>query len=268
MHIRNIIFFVLLSLPLLAQKSIPPKPNTLVNDYAGILQPSQREALERKLVAYDDSTSTQIAVVIEESLEGAPIFDYSYELAQTWGIGSGENDNGVLIYIAFQDRKLFIQTGYGAEGFLPDALAKRIIENVIKPNFRNGEYYRGIAEATTIIMKLGSGEYTRDDVESEDGIPAFVVLLILFLLVVVIFSLLGGSDDFGDGGGYGGGGWYDYEDDDYGHPRRRRRGGGWIVLPGGGWSGGGGGGGFGGGGGGFGGFGGGGFGGGGAGGGW
>lgn len=267
MYIRNVLFFLLLTVPLLAQKSIPPRPNTLVNDYVGILQPAEVQALERKLVAYDDSTSIQIAVVIEESLEGAPIFDYSYELAQSWGIGSGENDSGVLLYIAFQDRQLFIQTGYGAEGFLPDALAKRIIENILKPNFRNGEYFRGIARATTTIMRLGSGEYTRKDVESEGGIPAFVVLLILFILVVVIFSLLGGNDDFGDGGGYGRRGWYDYDDDDYGRPRRRRRGGGWIIIPGGGggWSGGGGGG-FGGGG--FGGFGGGGFGGGGAGGSW
>lgn len=249
----------------LAQKNIPPKPNTLVNDYIGLLQNNERQALERKLVAYDDSTSIQIAVVIDNSLEGEAAFDYSYRLAEAWGIGSGETNNGILLYIAYQDRELFIQTGYGAEGFLPDALAKRIIENIIKPNFRNGAYYQGIDRATSTIMQLGSGEYRADELPGEGGIPAYVIIIGLFLLVIVVFSLLGNSDDWGDGGGYYGGGRYDY--DDYGRGRRHRRGGGWIVIPGGGgWSGGGGGGGFGGGG--FGGFGGGGFGGGGAGGSW
>ncbi|NRB65495.1 MAG: TPM domain-containing protein, partial [Saprospiraceae bacterium] len=234
-----------------AQKSIPPQPNTLVNDYVGLLEFNEREALERKLVAYADSTSIQIAVVIDRSLQGEAAFDYSYRLAEAWGIGQGETNNGILLYIAYNDRQLFIQTGYGAEGFLPDALAKRIIENILKPNFRNGAYYQGIERATTTIMQLGSGEYSAEEIPSEEGLPTYVTILILILLIIVIISLFGNSDDWGDGGGYSGNGPYDYG------RRRSRRGGGWILMPGGGgWSGGGGGG-FGGGG--FGGFGGGGF---------
>jgi len=259
----SIVFFLaLLTLPLLAQqKEIPPVPNPprLVNDFADILNPAQEAALERKLVAYDDTTSTQIAVVIESSIGGEDIFDYSFRLAESWGIGgSEENDNGVLIYIAFEDRNLFIQTGYGAEGFLPDAYAKRIIDNVITPAFRNQQYYEGLNEATDIIMGLGSGEYTAEELEEEGGgnpIPGIVILILIVILVVALMSSGGGDDD----GGFHRGGRYN------------RGGGGWVFFPmggGGGWSGGGGGSGGFGGGGGFGGFGGGSFGGGGAGGSW
>lgn len=238
-----------------------PVPPRLVNDYTGTLAPGEAAALEQKLVAYNDSSSTQIAIVMEQSTEGDDIFDYSLRLAEAWGVGRKGKDNGILIYIALQDRKLYIQTGYGAEGFLPDALAKRIIENVIKPAFREGRYYAGLNGATDIIMKLGSGEYTADQLQGGDeGFPwASIVIIILLLFILSwIFQRRGPhrNDDDDDDGGYWRGGRYDTR------PR-----GGWMVFPGGGGFGGGGGG-FGGGGGGFGGFGGGGFGGGGAGGGW
>ncbi|MEL6944833.1 MAG: TPM domain-containing protein [Bacteroidota bacterium] len=240
-----------------AQKAIPPKSFQLVNDYARVLQASEKRALERKLVAYNDSTSTQIAVVIDNSLQGEDIFDYSFRLAESWGIGQGEKNNGILIYIAFSDRKLWIQTGYGAEGFLPDAMAKQIIDGIITPAFRQQQYYGGLDRATDVIIKLAEGEYTADDMRGNGDDSLFPIIMI-FLIILIIFILAsrgGGGDD--DGGYYRGG---RYE---------RRRGGGWVIMPGSGsWDVGGGGGGWTGGGGGFGGFGGGSFGGGGAGGGW
>jgi len=243
----------------LAAKDVPPPSNTLVTDFAGILQPQEQAALERKLVAYDDSTSTQIAVVIERSLEGDDLFNYTLRLVEEWGIGREGKDNGILLYIAYDDRKIIIQTGYGTEGFLPDALAKRIIENVLKPTFRQNQYYAGIDRATDVIMRLGSGEYYNEGGDrrsnSEEGIPPFAMIIIIVVAIIIIRSLF--NDDGGGGGGYHRGGRYD----------SRRSRGGWIFLPGGGGGFGGGGGSFGGGGG-FGGFGGGGFGGGGASGGW
>ncbi len=235
-----------------------PVPPRLVNDYAGMLTPAEASALESKLVAYNDSTSTQIAIVIEPTIEGDDVFDYSLRLAASWGVGQKGKDNGILIFIALQDRKLYIQTGYGAEGFLPDALAKRIIETVIKPAFREGQYYAGLNEATTIIMKLGAGEFTADQLGNsadQDGFP-WMTIIIIIVLIVILSGWIGKNNrhhhDDDDDGGYWRGGRYDVG------PRS----GGWMVFPGGG----GGGGGFGGGG--FGGFGGGGFGGGGAGGSW
>ncbi|MCF8247623.1 MAG: TPM domain-containing protein [Saprospiraceae bacterium] len=255
---KNIPLFLFLLLPFFAEaKEVPPAPNPpkLVNDFAGILSSGEVQALEQKLVAYDDSTSTQIAVVIEETLDGDDVFDYSHRLATAWGIGREGKNNGILIYIAIADRKLWIQTGYGTEGFLPDALAKRIIERIIAPNFRNQNYYQGLDQATTAIIQLGNGEYVNDDPRDSGNlpIPVIIIFLVLFIVIIIIISKGGG------GGGYNRRGRYD-------------AGGGWIMFgPGGGsgWGGGGGSSGWGGGGGGgFGGFGGGGFGGGGAGGSW
>jgi uncharacterized protein len=257
---KNSWLFLLVLLPFLAAaKEVPPAPNPpkLVNDFVGILSSEEVQALEQKLVAYDDSTSTQIAVVIEQSLEGDDVFDYSYRLASAWGIGREGKNNGILIYVAIGDRKLWIQTGYGTEGFLPDAMAKRIIDRIITPNFRNQNYYKGLDEATGAIMQLGNGEYVNEDAGEEGG-SSFPVLLIFFVIFIIIIVIISKNSGGGGGGGYNRRGRYD-------------SGGGWVFFPtgggGGGWSGGGGGG-FGGGGGGFGGFGGGGFGGGGAGGSW
>jgi uncharacterized protein len=249
-------------LPALEAKDPPrrPVPPRLVNDFAGMLTPGEVAALEAKLVAYNDSTSTQIAIVIEPTLAGEDIFDYSLRLASAWGVGQKGNDNGILLFIAAQDRQLYIQTGYGAEGFLPDALAKRIIENVIKPAFRQGQYYAGLNEAVTVMMKLGAGEYSAEQVKGGDtGIPWGTIIFFFFLFIILssIFNKNKRRNDDDEDGGYGRGGRYDMNP---------RPGGGWVIFPGGG--GGGGGGWGGGGGGGFGGFGGGGFGGGGAGGSW
>jgi uncharacterized protein len=201
-------------------------------------------------------------VVIEKSLEGEEIFDYSYRLAQKWGIGQKETSNGILMFIAFDDREIRIQTGSGSEGFLPDGIAKRLIENIIVPSFRSEQYYEGIDKATSVIMQLGSGEYTADQLygdSNEVGAQAIYFLLILFLIIIVIIVIAvryckktGNCGE--NGGGYHDGGRYS-----------SRGGFGGFGGFGGSSSGGSG---FGGGGGGFGGFGGGGFSGGGAGGGW
>lgn len=241
-----------------AQKSIParPSPPRLVNDYINLLSPEERNRLERKLVAYNDSTSTQIAIVIERSLEGNEIVDYTQRLSEQWGIGDKQKDNGILIYVAFDDRKLRISTGYGVEGFLTDAMSKRIIDNVISPAFREQNYYNGLDRATDIIFQLGSGEYKADSSDEDSILPFMLMLFLLILFIVIVANSKGGGGN--DDGGYYRGGRY----------QGRGGSGGWVIMPGGGgWTGGGGNW-SGGGGGGFGGFGGGSFGGGGASGGW
>lgn len=234
-------------------KAIPQQfnPPRLVSDYVSLLSRGEYQALEQKLVAYNDTTSIQIAVIIEASSEGEDIFTYAQRLAEAWGIGQGDTDNGVLLLVMTEDRRMRIHTGYGTEQFLTDAMSRRITDNVLVPNFRSGNYYQGIDRATDIIMQLGTGEYQAKERESED----FPVILMVFLIIaaIVIISFILNNTDGGDDGGYWRGGRYDH----YG-PRRSR--GGWIITSGGGGFGGGGLGG----GGGFGGFGGGGFGGGGA----
>jgi uncharacterized protein len=146
-------------------KEIPAKPNPprLVNDYVNVLDAGQQEALEAKLKAYSDSTSTQIAIVIEQSLEGDDDFDYSQRLAEGWQIGMAGKNNGLLIYVAIGDRKIRIQNGYGLEATITDAFSRRLIEEVIKPNFKQQAYYEGLDQATTFIIQKASGEFVNDD---------------------------------------------------------------------------------------------------------
>lgn len=251
----NFILFLILLFTVFAQaKEIPKPTNQLVNDFAEILTISERLALERKLIALDDSTSTQIAIVVEKSLEGDDIVSYGMRIADAWKIGQDGKDNGVLIYIAVEDRKLHIFTGYGVEATLTDLMAGRIVRNTLIPAMKRGAYYDGLDQSTTQITKITQGEFTAEDEEA--GInPIFIFLFILLLFF--LFAYLASKGNGGSGGGY-------YRGGEYNDPWAGRRS--TWTIGGGGFSGGGSSGGFGGGG--FGGFGGGGFGGGGAGGSW
>ncbi len=246
--------FLIGTISLFAKEPPPvPNPPRLVNDYVGVLNASEANALERKLVAYDDTTSSQIAIVIENSLEGDDLFDYSFRIAREWGIGREGKWNGVLIYVAIQDRKMGIHVGKGLQGNIPDAIAKRIISQVLAPAFRENHYYGGLDRATDVIFQLASGEFQNENPRRRGQESEFPWQFFVLLAVVLFIIWINRNDD---GGGYYRGGRYD---NDHPHKRRRkrRRGGGWIFIPGGDWGGGGG---FGGsGGGGFGGFGGGGF---------
>jgi uncharacterized protein len=185
------------------QVEIPPRPSPprLVNDLAGILRPDEVAALEQKLVAYNDSTSTQIAIVNITSIGPYDISDYAVRLAENWGIGQKGKNNGILILTAVQERKVNITTGYGMEAVLPDALAKRVTEYTLKPNYREGNYYKGLDEATNFIFDVASGQYKaepRD--ESDGGSPVIFWLIIGFLVLIVLINMRKRG-----GGGRGGG---------------------------------------------------------------
>lgn len=190
-----IILFLLASLTGLAQE-FPEKPNRLVNDYTGTLSQDQIYQLEQKLVAFDDSTSTQIAVVLIQSVGIYDISDYTVRLAEAWGVGQKGKNNGLVLLAALKDRKVSIQTGYGLEGALPDAITKRIIENEIKPSFREGNYYAGLDKATDAIIAYTKGEYKNDDAQarpSKESGKFPVGLIILIIIIIVIISKKGGG---------------------------------------------------------------------------
>ncbi|MCG9879916.1 MAG: TPM domain-containing protein [Bacteroidia bacterium] len=199
-RIALLFIFHFLSLFLWA-KEIPSKPNPpkLVNDYAAILDAGQAQALEAKLKAYSDSTSTQIAIVIEQSLEGDDDFDYSHRLAEAWQIGMAGKNNGLLIYIAIGDRKIRIQNGYGLEGSITDAFSRRIIEEVIKPSFRQQAYYEGLDQATTLIIKKASGEFVNEDFGKKKKHKGGSVSTIIVIAIIILIFFLSNK-----GGGRGG----------------------------------------------------------------
>ena len=188
-----------LSIPMAVGQDFPEPPNRLVNDYTNTLTASQKQMLEQKLLAFEDSTSTQIAVVMMTSTGGYDISDYAVRLAKKWGVGNQKYNNGILLLAALGDRAVTIQTGYGIEGAVPDAIAYRIIENDIKPAFRQGDYYSGVDKATNSLISYAKGEYKADPKQpkgSGSSSVLFVIIVVIFL--IVLFSNRGGG---GKGGG-------------------------------------------------------------------
>jgi len=199
---RRLILGLLLStLPFLGfSQDYPAKPNKLVNDYTGSLSSDQVQRLEQKLVAFDDSTSTQIAIAIVKSVGDYDINEYALELGRKWGVGQAGKNNGIMILVAIGDRKISIQTGYGLEGVLPDIYAKRIIENEIKPSFKAGDYFQGLDNGTDAIIKYTKGEYKNENPKSnrKGGGASSIGIIVLIIIVIIIILRRGGG---GGGGG-------------------------------------------------------------------
>ena len=225
---KILIIFALLGAALVQAKEFPAKPNPprLVNDFANVLSAEQISILESKLKIYSDSTSTQIAIVTEQSLEGEDPFDYSRRLAENWQIGMAGKNNGLLIYAAIGDRKIRIQNGYGMEATITDAISKRIIEEIIKPNFREQQYFEGFNEATDYIIRAAAGEFVNETPRKgrhKSTSPTMVIIIIILFILFAIFYNKGGrggrrfnhggspffgtfgSGGFSGGGGFGGG---------------------------------------------------------------
>ena len=193
-----IVFIVaLFSLNNIAAQNVIPRANppVLVTDLAGVLSPEEKQALENKLVAVDDASSNQIAVVILPTLDGNPIEEYALKLFREWGIGNKKSRNGILLLIAIQDKKIRIEVGYGLEGAIPDITAINIIDNDLKPAFREGAYYEGIDKATDNIAKAAVGEYQVKRVKKTKTKGNGAILAII---IAIIFLVLKG------GGGRGG----------------------------------------------------------------
>lgn len=208
MKFKNILFTTLLLLfsAIGFAQTFPAKPNRLVNDYTQTLSPEQINQLEQKLVAFDDSSSTQIAVVIIKSLEGYDVADYTQRLAESWGVGGAKNNNGVVLLVSLGDRKVTIQTGYGVEGALPDAITRRIIENEITPNFKSGNYFAGIEQGTNAIISYTKGEYKNDTAKKRKKtggsmVPFIVIFIIIILIAIKRGGGSGGSQVIGGRGG-------------------------------------------------------------------
>lgn len=205
------LFLVLLSAATLKviSQDIPdrPSPPRLVNDFAGMLNGRQVSALEQKLVSFNDSTSTQIAIVTVKSLGDYAPSDFAQRLAQKWGVGQRGMDNGLLILVkpkaGNSAGQVRIETGYGVEGAVPDITAAEIVDYEILPAFREGDYYGGLERATNTIMDLVRGEYTAKDYgqrapgNNTEGKSSSMFVVLLVVILIIMFSRRGG----GRGGG-------------------------------------------------------------------
>lgn len=191
----------------------PQSPPRLVNDFVGLLTSEETAALEKKLVAYNDTTSTQVAIVIVESLHDYEVGDYAQRLAQRWGVGQKERDNGVMLLVAPTERKITIQTGYGVEARLPDHICKRIIKSIISPAFKQKAYYQGLNEATDAIRSQLLGEYKAEKKSGKHKVSGNaltslgIFIIIVFIVVYILVKKYGGGGG-GGFGNFGGGGSY------------------------------------------------------------
>lgn len=174
-----------------AQFKIPEKPNfqTSVYDYSNLLSASEKSALEEKLIKYSDTTSTQIVIAIINSTEGENINFLGAQWGQAWGIGQAKEDNGILILLAKDDRRIAINTGYGVEHLLTDAMSKRIIERDIIPYFKQEDYYGGLNRGTDAIFEVLTGEYqgTRKS-NNNEGFPVGLIFVIIFIIILISIS--------------------------------------------------------------------------------
>ncbi len=207
-----------------AQEEIPKVWNSHIEDGANILTPQFENQLELLLKQYEDSTSNQIAILTVASLNGVPIEDYALQVAERFGLGQADKDNGVLLLVAYSDRKVRIEVGEGLEGVLPDAICNQIIRNEIAPRFRQDDYQGGIGAAVLAMTQAIGGEYDADQGPATKrgrrggSLWGTLIIIAIFILISKMGGGRGGhyrggtwipggfGGGFGRGGGFGGGG--------------------------------------------------------------
>ncbi len=180
------LFLFLFGLSVGAQDEIPRLPgDRLVYDFADMLTDQQEEALNQKLIAYNDSTSNEFAIVIVENLKGYDVGDFAQRLAEKNGIGKAGKDNGALILVSRDDRKISLQVGYGLEPVIPDGKAGFIIRNIITPAFKEKKYYEGLDKATDAMMEMAAGEFDAEKYKKDE--PWYVPVLFLMGVFLLLF---------------------------------------------------------------------------------
>lgn len=195
---RFLIFFILLAGFTFLKAEIPnrPVPPRLVNDFAGILNRNENANLESRLEQFARETSTQIVVVTIKDLEGYDAGDYAFRLGEKWGVGQQGKDNGLVILVkpktGSEQGRIFIATGYGLEGILPDAIVNgTIIDNEMIPYFKENNYYKGLDKGIGVIMDITRGEYTAEYYSENyarqgNGFPIIFLLLLFFVIIPIL----------------------------------------------------------------------------------
>lgn len=177
-----------------AQEIPSPMSGRMVNDFANVLSEREEASLERQLREFNDSTSTQIAVVTVKSLDGMSISEYATELGHKWGVGTKGKDNGIVILFkpktADSRGEVFIAVGYGLEGAVPDATAKMIVEREMIPSFKENRIGQGISQAVSTLFSLVKGEYTADTYSKKKASMSGASIFYLIIAIFIIISLI------------------------------------------------------------------------------
>jgi uncharacterized protein len=185
------------------QLDVLPPSGAWVTDQGDVLSAAEERLLTDKLRSYSDTTSTQIVIVTLASLGGVPAADYATALGRRWEVGQAGKDNGAVILVSRDDRAVFIATGYGLEGAIPDAVAARIVRNVLIPNFRQGQFYNGLNAAADALIAAARGEYQAERQPRTDDGGGIDIATVFVLMVILYFFFTAARR--GGGGGRGGG---------------------------------------------------------------
>jgi len=207
-----LLLFVLFSSNcIFSQFTIPEKPKdpslqTSVYDYANLFNANEKKQLEEKLIHYADTTTTQIVVITVESLKGEDVSQLATKWGHTWGIGgTAKDDNGVIILISKNDRKIAINPGYGLEDRLTAGIGGEIIRNIIIPEFKAGSYYNGVDKGTNALFDVFKGKYkgTRKQNKQQQDFPflPFIIIIVFILILASKNRRGGGNSGNSDGGG-------------------------------------------------------------------
>ncbi len=194
---------------------IPPKPDRYFNDYAHVVSPDTAERLNHQLAEFERESSNQIVVAIYPKMQSdSDLADYTYRIKDAWKVGQAKLNNGAVLFIFVQDRKMYIQTGYGLEGALPDATCFDIYNNVIKPKFRANDYDGGVTAGVNAMIAATRGEYkgtghTQSDRRNQGNTLPPVIMIIIFSLLLIrfIWAVRRGFRYSSFGGPYVSGGW-------------------------------------------------------------
>ncbi len=194
---------LLAGLALVAPADVPENDGW-VTDRAGVLSHEQEASLEALMESYQTGSEHDVAVLIVPDLGGRALEPFTLEVARTWKLGSAEKNEGALLLVAIAERKMRIEVGRGLEGNVPDAVAGRIINDVIQPHFKAGDYYQGVRQGVLAIQAAAGGDYgpiqrTRGGRSRSGGAIGIFPLLFFFLIL--------GAMGRGGRGGRGGGGW-------------------------------------------------------------
>lgn len=184
-----------------AQYAIPDRPKILypIYDQVGLLSLSEREALTHKLIKFENSTSTEIQVIIIPSVRGEDINYVAWDFARQWKIGKKEVNNGVVILLATEDRKISIQQGRAVEQYITASIAGEIIDYIMVPNFKHGRWYEGLDRGITAIIEALEGKFRAKKKKKQDDVSLGEIMLIFFIILVFILVIIrgnrgGGSD--------------------------------------------------------------------------
>jgi uncharacterized protein len=216
------IFFWLWCLTAFAAETIPPSPDAYFNDYAHVVNPGVAAQINSQLQNFEQATGNQIVVAVFPKMQSdSDMSEYTVRVFRSWKVGQKDKNNGAVLFVFIQDHKIFLQTGYGLEGVLPDALCEQIIHDEIEPRFKVGDYSGGLTAGVNAILAATAHEYkgTGTTVNQRqqqvggnvrNGIIALVI--IGFILFQWLVSRASGRHGWGLssggwGGYYGGGGW-------------------------------------------------------------